>query len=226
MRFHKIYIQQNILCLIIFTLILATCMVLYPGGAHFNNSADHYLFFENFISHLGKTSTSSGNDNYTNSILFKGGVYLISISFALLFLFQPLVFKTHAPSFRLSMFSSALALSSALAFIGIGYYSADPSTLQIHLAFVKTSFYLFFISCLTQTLAIRLHPKLPKTMFYNALVFSLGLLSYNLLIEFGPRPNTDIISLLVQVTAQKVIAILFILSFIIQGCTLLRVLKK
>ena len=52
-------------------------MLLYPGGAKFNHSATHYLFFENFISHLGREYTFSGSSNYFTSVLFKTGVYLI-----------------------------------------------------------------------------------------------------------------------------------------------------
>tara|TARA_B110000196_G_C21014265_1_gene599494 strand:- start:259 stop:876 length:618 start_codon:yes stop_codon:yes gene_type:complete len=200
-------------------------MLLYPGGAKFNHSATHYLFFENFISHLGKEYTFSGTSNYFPSVLFKTGVYLISFSFALLFLFQPLIFKNHSLSFKLSITASCLALCSALAFIGIGHFSADPSTLQVHLAFVKLSFYLFFIASLLQTMALKINPLFLKKMFLFYLLFTASLLAYNLLIEFGPRPNTDLNSLIIQVSAQKIIALLFILNFIFQGTETLKFLN-
>jgi hypothetical protein len=197
-------------------------MFLYPGGAKFNPSATHYLFFENFISHLGREYTFSGASNYFPSFLFKTGVYLVSFSFALLFLFQPLIFKNHLQSYKLSIAGSCLALCAALAFIGIGYYSADPATIKIHLAFVKISFYLFFISSVFQTISIKINPLFNKKMFLIYLLFTAGLLAYNLLIEFGPRPNKNLISLIIQVSAQKIIAILFILNFIFQGAQMLK----
>ena len=225
MKFHKFYIQQNIACMIVFIFILLISMVLYPGGARFNHSATHYLFFENFISHLGKEFTFSGLTNFFPSILFKAGVYLISFSFAILYLFQPLLFKNHPLSFKLSIAASCLAICSALAFIGIGYFSADPSTIQVHLAFVKISFYLFFIASLLQTISIKINPLFNKKMFLLYLLFTASLLAYNLLIEFGPRPNKDLNSLILQVSAQKIIALLFILNFIFQGVELLKSLN-
>ncbi|MDG2369903.1 MAG: hypothetical protein P8M12_04625 [Flavobacteriales bacterium] len=225
MKFNKIYIQQNIACLFVFIFILIISMLLYPGGAKFNTSATHYLFFENFISHLGKDYTFNGAINFFPAALFKIGVYLISFSFAILFLFQPLIFKTHSLSFKMSVSASCLALCSALAFIGIGYYSADPFTLKIHLAFVKISFYLFFMASLIQTIAIKVNPLFNKKMFLYYLFFSISLLAYNLLIEFGPRPNANLLSLVIQVSAQKLIATLFFINFIVQGRETLKIIK-
>ena len=225
MRFHKFYVQQNLFCLAFFISILILCMFLYPGGSRFNDTAEHYLFFENFISHLGKQTSSNGLDNYLSSILFKVGIYLISCSFALFFLFQPLLFKKIKASYKLSVFSSTMALCSALAFIGIGYYSADPSTIFIHLLFVKISFYLFFLSSLAQSIALKLNPFFEKKLFYSYLIFSIVLLLYNLLIEFGPKPNFNLFSLVLQVTAQKIIAFFFFFNFIIQGYGILNYLK-
>ena len=59
-------------------------------------------------------------------------------------------------------------------------------------------------------------------MFLIYLLFTAGLLAYNLLIEFGPRPNKNLISLIIQVSAQKIIALLFILNFIFQGAQMLK----
>ena len=225
MKFNKIYIQQNIACLVIFIFILIISMLLYPGGSKFNTSATHYLFFENFISHLGKYKTYSGASNLFPAALFKIGVYLISFSFAILFLFQPLIFKSHSLSYKMSVSASCLAFCSALAFIGIGYYSADPSTLKIHLAFVKISFYLFFIASLLQTIAIKMNPLFNKKMFIYYLLFTTSLLAYNLLIEFGPRPNANLTSLIIQVSAQKLIAVFFFINFIVQGSETLKKIK-
>lgn len=226
MKFYKLLVQQNLICLAFFIFILLFCMLQYPGGSRFDNEATHYLFFENFISHLGKQTTSSGLDNSFGAFLFKIGIYVISFSFAILFLGQPPLFKNHVISYRFSILSSTLALCSALAFIGIGYYSADPSTIYIHLMFVKISFYLFFISSISQTVALKLNPFFPKKHFLCYLIFSIVLLLYNLLIEFGPKPNSDLFSLVLQVSGQKTIAVFFFFNFIFQGIGILSLLKS
>lgn len=225
MKFHKLIVQQNLFCLVSFIAILILCMFFYPGGSRFNDNAEHYLFFENFISHLGKKTTSSGLDNSFGASLFKLGIYIISCSFALLFVFQPLLFKNESRSYKLSVFSSMFALCSALAFIGIGYYSADPSTIYIHLVFVKISFYLFFLSSFAQSIALRINPLFPNKLFYVYLLFTCILLLYNLLIEFGPKPNFNLFSLILQVSAQKTIAVFFLFNFIFQGYGILSYLK-
>ena len=74
-------------------------------------------------------------------------------------------------------------------------------------------------------MALKINPLFNKKLFLFYLLFTASLLVYNLLIEFGPRPNTDLNSLIIQVSAQKIIALLFILNFIFQGAETLKSLN-
>ena len=81
------------------------------------------------------------------------------------------------------------------------------------------------MASLIQTIAIKVNPLFNKKMFLYYLFFSISLLAYNLLIEFGPRPNANLLSLVIQVSAQKLIATLFFINFIVQGRETLKIIK-
>lgn len=70
-----------------------------------------------------------------------------------------------------------------------------------------------------------MNPLFNKKMFIYYLLFTTSLLAYNLLIEFGPRPNANLTSLIIQVSAQKLIAVFFFINFIVQGSETLKKIK-
>jgi len=223
---NKIFIVQLPIILSLAILFLIIAMFLYPGGTIFNPNANYYHFFENFLSNLGSEKTYIGIDNSVSKILFKSSIYLISISFVIYFFAVPIFINSHTKSFKLSLASTLFVMISAIAFIGIGYFSIAPSTIFYHLLCVKLSFYLFFISSLLQTLSIYYHPLMNKKMLYSYFAFTLALFIYNLLIEFGPLPKTNYQSLVLQVTAQKIIALVFFLNFYIQSIELIKLIKR
>ena len=223
---NKIFVVQLPVVLSFAILFLIIAMFLYPGGTIFDHHATYYQFFENFLSNLGREKTYLGIDNSISKILFKSSIYLISTSFVVYFLALPFFFNSPNKSFKLTLASSLFFMISAIAFIGIGYFSIDPSTIFYHLLCVKLSFYLFFISSLLQTLSIHYHPLMNKKMFYSYLAFTLTLFTYNLLIEFGPLPKTNYQSLVLHVTAQKVIAFVFFLNFYVQSIALIKLIKS
>ena len=144
---NKIFITQLPFALSLAVVFLIIAMFFYPGGTFFDQHASSYRFFENFLSHLGQEVTYLGVENTFSKILFKSSIYIIGSSFIVYFFALPYCFKKHLKSYKLSIASTLIVLISAIAFIGIGYFSIDPSTKFYHLLCVKLSFYLFFISC-------------------------------------------------------------------------------
>ena len=223
---NKVFIIQLLYALTTAIVLLIIAMLFYPGGTFFDPHANSYRFFENFLSHLGREVSYIGIDNTVSKILFKSSIYLIGGSFIVYFFAIPFYFKNHRKSYRLTKASTLIVLIAAIAFVGIGYFSIDPATKYYHLMCVKLSFYSFFISCFLQTFAVYFHPLMTKKMFISYLSFTTILLAYNLLIQFGPKPNSNYDSLILQVTAQKIIATAFFVNFYIQGFELVKVLKR
>ena len=62
-------------CAQFFVLTIAA-MFLYPGGAKYHLTAEHYLFLQNFFSDLGATRTYSGKPNMLCASLF-----IVALSF-------------------------------------------------------------------------------------------------------------------------------------------------
>ena len=224
-RFKKIYAQQLLLSLTCFVLILIIAMLIFPGGNMYDLDTNRYSFFQNFISHLGRENTPSGKPNPVNFYMFKFGIYLVSFSFVVFFSNYFILFKENLLSYKLSVLAAVFVFLAAIAFVFIGFFSADPESIKTHLLFVRISFHLFLAASVLQTIAIWINQNMTTRMFRSYLFFTLALIAYNLFVEFGPRPGMSLIALLLQVTAQKIIAITFIVNFYVQSIEILNFLS-
>jgi len=197
-----------------FFVLTTVAMVLYPGGAKFFRTADHYLFFQNFFSDLGASHSWSGQKNLPAEVLFI--VALSCVGFALIG--SSGAWKVIAPrerrKYSWAWAAQICAVLSGLCYIGI---AATPWNLMIdlHNIFVKAafSFLLGFIVCLS---ALQTQAGWPNHFLATNYVYLALLFVYVSILFFGPKldhPN----GLAFQVVAQKIIVYTSILNLAYQA---------
>jgi len=185
-----------------FVALTLLAMWLYPGGAVFDQTSDHYLFFGNFFSDLGATHTPSGRSNFFSLALF---VFALGCSGLALMNFSSswkAIYARRRQARRAGHFSQTFLVLSGLCFIGIAATPWDH-LLALHNLFVKGAFALLlgYLACLLQLQGKNYWPR--RYIVCNVL-YLIVLAAYVLLLFFGPTLATAH-GLGLQVVAQKII---------------------
>lgn len=113
-------------------LVFATlAMNAYPGGTRDDAHTDGYLFFENYLSDLGRTQAWSGDDNTASALRFNTSIIVLGATLVPFFVFLP----THAPDRRFTLAAAAcFGVISAIALIGLGRTPYDINSTGHHTA--------------------------------------------------------------------------------------------
>ena len=105
-----------------FLVCVPLAMIWYAGGSPFQEQADGYAFFANFLSDLGRTVAWSGQANGASSIVFNGSLIVLAVSQVPFYLFFPL----HAADKTVPLLcAAALGIVSCGGLIGVGLTPYD-----------------------------------------------------------------------------------------------------
>ncbi len=210
--------------IILFFLLNLLAMIFYSGGTHQNPELEYYKFTQNYFSDLGRTITMDGTQNFFSSFIFNNSLLMIGILFILFFYHLPNLFVDNNISHNLSRIGSWIAITSGFAFAGIGF---TPSNLFLdsHLFFVRWAFRSFLIVSILFVFAINKSNEWENKYAFVYIIFSLILLSYILIMDFGPDGRKSLNGLIVQVISQKIIVAAFIVSVFFKSKGALKVYK-
>ncbi len=190
-------------------------MLVYPGGTYRDHSTSGYQFFHNFLSDLGATVAYNGQPNRVGALLFV--VSLVALVVGMGAMLVSLA-RTYSRSASAVWFARLAAVAGALVcafFIGV---AATPENhfMPIHVLFTKLAFRTFPAVPLFLGLAARRNPALPPRVSVAWVAMIVLLVSYVLVLDFGPRSSTPT-GLVVQVTAQKIVSIGAVLLLVYQS---------
>jgi hypothetical protein len=107
-----------------FVVLSAVAMALYPGGTEFDPTPDHYRFWTNTFSDLGRTRAHDGADNTTAAVLYHTALGLLSASLAAAWWMLPTLAPNHRPLKWFIRACGALCVAGAL---GVALTPADVS---------------------------------------------------------------------------------------------------
>lgn len=205
-----------------FVVLTAIAMLVYPGGAVYQQDASRYLFLRNFFSDLGATITPSGRPNLVSHILF--AVALGSVGLALILAssnWKVIVAKRGAAR-TAGLVSQMVEVVAGLGFIGI---AATPWNLVLdaHNGFVRLAFgfLLVYDVCL---LMIQISNRWTGAYTAANAIYLLLLLAYVGILFFGPRVDTKS-GLEFQVAAQKIIVYASVVNLGLQAVSIHRVAR-
>jgi hypothetical protein len=127
-----------IAAVVLFCLLNAVAVLVYPGGTVVQPHAERFLFWQNFLSDLGRTQTFAKVSNTPSRLFFIPAVMLISIALWIFLrgLFPRLILKERP---RFARFFLLTVWVTTLARIGVGLTPWDRVGL-LHLFFVQLTF--------------------------------------------------------------------------------------
>ena len=221
----NISIKQGYIGILLFLILNFISMVVYPGGTIIEPDTNGYSFFYNFLSNLGEWTAKNGEDNTVSAYLFNSSMLILALSYFLFYVtFLRIQLKFNRNKI-LNFLSFSTILISLISFVLVAVFSADNSTFDVHVFFVKVAFRFLLIHCFIQ-LFIVYKSKLSKRMLRSSSLFSLMLFLFIIVMEYGPSPFRDNQSLFIQVTSQKMIVISILLYFFVQVSESISMSKK
>lgn len=200
---------------LVFVALTIGAMWVYPGGTFVDHASTGYDFLRNFFSDTGMTAAHNGLPNPVGRMLFTVATTVAGTGLVLFFAAFPEFFTRTPTSRRLAIAGTAFGIVAGVCFVGIAFTPADR-LLDIHIQFVLWAFRTFPLAAFLFAAAIVVTGDYPRRYAAAFLGFGVLLVSYILLLEFGPSIRTPA-GLLIQATGQKVIVYASIIVVMIQA---------
>jgi len=212
--------QVSMAVCIIFVVLTAVGMLIYPGGTEADHSTAGYSFFQNFFSDLGRTEAWSGESNPISMGLFIAALSLAGAMLAMFFVVLAQFFNQPSWTKWIGRLGAVAGVVSGICFVGI---AATPDNLHgwAHGVFVDWAFRTFLLAVVLYTAAILGQQQYPRRLAWVFALFAILLAAYVVLITVGPSTDTAN-GLKIQVTGQKVIVYAAIVATFIQAWGALR----
>ena len=214
---------QGYIGILIFVIFNTIAMLLYPGGTILDSNTVGYHFFYNYFSNLGEWTARNGEINTVSAYLFNSSLIIFAISY---FSFFISFIKLEVKAINSKLLNVLLVLSiliSILSFVFIAVFSAEDGSVFLHMVFVKLAFRSLFIHSVLQTYVVFKISEFDQLLSFASLGFTIILLFFLIIMDFGPSPHSSQNSLFIQVTAQKVMVTSIMIYFFFQIRTALRI---
>jgi hypothetical membrane protein len=181
--------------------ILTTCILFYfyDGSSRYNLNHGSYLFFENFLSDLGRVVGFKGKPNVT-AIFYATTLSIVGVGTFSFFFYIKEFFK----DFKFSSYGFYTGVLSGICLALVGIFAVDENR-TLHLTFLGLGYLLFFITFLGFNRLMFKHSIISNSTTILATILSFALLTYIFILIFGGDPKDSEMSLSIQVIAQKVI---------------------
>jgi hypothetical protein len=210
---------------LLFILLTAAAMLIYPGGTPTEPTRQRYSFFVNFFSDLGRTRTFTGQPNRESQILFTMGVMIGGAAMA--YFFRAFAGCTagcwkqgRRTAVHLSRSGALLGTAAGICFIGVAFTPWDIY-LGAHMVFVLWAFRLFLGAVVLNLLAVMLEPGLPRRTAWVFATFAMMLIAYLILLSAG-LAGSPAATAMVQATGQKIIVYAAIITVLVQSLEMRR----
>lgn len=208
------------LACVLFVVLTAVAMRLYPGGTIVDDTTQGYRFFENYLSDLGLFRSRSGAPNLPAMVCFI--VALVSVALALGAFFWAFTrFCAATPrALRLSRRAALVGSIAAVCFIGVAAAPRDLAYVA-HITCELVAFPTFLVAVSFEIAALRALERttMPgpwRRFLWVFVVLAVALAAYIALLAFGP-PDWTPVGERVQVTGQKVIVYTAIAAILVQA---------
>ena len=189
-------------------------MLIYPGGTYRDRSTSGYQFFHNFLSDLGATVTFSGQSNPIGAVLFVASLVVLVVGMGGILAGLARVYSRSPRAVPLIRLAVVAGVFVCACFIGV---AATPENRfrSTHVLFTKLAFRVFPVVPLFLGLGASRGERSSRVGVAWVAMIAL-LTAYVVVLDFGPRASTPI-GLVVQVTAQKLVAVGAVLLLVYQS---------
>ena len=190
---------------VFFIVCLGLAMVFYPGGTLHDHYTQGYIFSQNFISELGLYKTRLGGEKYISLHLFILAMSAYGLM-AIAFYFVPALFRSNKKAHRMASIGSVFFVVGSLFFVGVAFTPADLY-FDEHVFFAVNGFRIILPGAFFYLLAFK-YMNLPSNYFYIGLLYLMGTLAYVIFQIVAADPRSTAEAMVMQVVAQKMIALL------------------
>lgn len=198
-------------------------MLVYPGGTFRDHSTSGYQFFHNFFSDLGATVAFDGRPNHVGATLFVASLVTVVVSMGATLLGLVRLYSKAPKARTLARIAGAIGLFVCACFIAVAA-TPENRVLGLHVLVTRLAFRAFPGVALFLGLASRhvegISPRATAAWF----VLLVLLVAYVLILDLGPRASTPF-GLVVQVAAQKAVAVGAVLLLVYQAAQAERLLE-
>lgn len=190
-------------------------MLAYPGGTYLEHSGAGYRFFHNFFSDLGATVAFNGQPNRIGALLFVISLVVLVIGMGGMLVGLAKVYARSPASVTSVRLATILGSFVCACFIGVAV-TPENRLRSVHVLFTKLAFRAFPGVPLFLTVAARRTSSIGANVTFAWVTMLVLLVAYVLVLDFGPRASTPN-GLVVQVTAQKIVAVGAVLLLVYQS---------
>ena len=197
---------------LIATVLAVVAALRYPGGTFNDHSTRGYSFTENFLSDLGATVAHNGEANHVGSVLFVIALLLLVVGIGGSLIGLVRLHSTVPQGRPFARFAGLIGLVVCLCFAGVAV-TPENRLLGAHVFFTKAAFRLFPLVPLFLFVASLRDRELSRGVRAAWLFLTVMLAGYVWVLDFGPRVSAPG-GLVTQVTAQKIISITVVATFV------------
>ena len=183
----------------------------YPGGTFQDHSTHGYRFFENFLSDLGMTVAHNGEANRLGAVLFVIALLVLVVGLGGSLVGFVRLHSATPESRPFARLAGVVGLVVCILFAGVAFTPYNRLH-GLHIFFTRAAWRLFVLVPFLLFVA-SLRADVPRGIRSAWLFLTVMLAGYVWVLDFGPRVSAPG-GLVTQVTAQKIIAITAILSFV------------
>ena len=189
----------------------------YPGGTIWNEETTEYVFTKNYFSDLGRYQAHNGEPNYLSMIFFSLSLCLVSLTFIVHYVSVLIFFQNGYKRYNniIALVGTIFSFLGAICLIGTALTPSDL-VLDPHVFYANNIFHSFLVTSLMYTIVIYRSELIQNKYAAGYAIFFLSILSYVIILHFGPGPRESQAALIFQVVAQKMIVVIFILSVVYQ----------
>ena len=209
-------ISQGYLGIGLFLVFTTVAMIMYPGGTIHDSGTVGYQFFYNFFSNLGEWTARNGEPNKISAYLLNSALMILALSYFIFYYqFLKILSKTLDNSIlRMSLISTIVV--SMVSFVLVAVFSGEAETHELHVLFVKIAFRVLLLHAVLQVISMSKIKIINSSVKWVTLFFTLVLVGFILVMDFGPNAWDGNKALFIQVTAQKVIVYSILTYFFFQ----------
>jgi hypothetical protein len=194
------------------TVLTIVAGIRYPGGTFQDHSTRGYLFFENFLSDLGMTVAHNGEANRFGAILFIVGLLVLVVGLGGSLVGFVRLHSAAKESRTFARLAGLVGLVVCVCFAGVAF-TPENRFLGLHIFFTRAAWRLFVLVPLFLFVASVRSDDVPPGIRSAWLFLTIMLAGYVWVLDFGPRVSAPG-GLVTQATAQKIIAITAVLTFV------------
>jgi hypothetical membrane protein len=194
------------------TLLALVAIARYPGGTMLDHSASGYSFFHNFLSDLGMTLAHDGQPNALGSTLFILSLCILVAGVGGCLVGLVRLYSESPRSRAFARVAGVVGLVVCASFVGVAI-TPENRMLGLHVKFTLFAFRVFPIVTLLLAFATLASDQFPRRLAVAWALLTVALAAYVVVLTWGPGPKTPE-GLIIQVTAQKIIAVVSVSTFV------------